>query len=104
MAKKRIAVIGTGYLGKLHARVLSEMPNIEFVGFVERDDTAAAEIMEKHQAKRFGSVEAIAPHIDGAVIATPTISHFDVATTLIDAGCDLMIEKPITSTIEDAEK
>ena len=104
MAKKRLAVIGTGYLGKLHARVLSEMPNIDFVGFVERDDAAAAEIIEKHKTKRFDSVEAIAPHIDGAVIATPTTSHFDVAMTLIDSGCDLMIEKPITSTVEDAEK
>lgn len=104
MSKPALCVIGTGYLGKLHARVLSQMPNVEVVGFVERDDAAASEIEQTLGLKRFESVEAIAPHVQGAVIATPTTTHFDVAMQLLEAGCDLMIEKPITSTVADAKE
>jgi predicted dehydrogenase len=104
VSKPALCVIGTGYLGKLHARVLSQMENVDVVGFVERDDTAAADIEQTLGLRRFRAVEEIAPHVQGAVIATPTTTHFEVAMQLLEAGADLMIEKPITSTVEDARE
>lgn len=100
----RIGVVGTGYLGRLHARVLTEIPHAQMVGFVEPNDAIAAEVESALKITRYPNVAALARDVHCAVVATPTTSHFDVASQLLDAGCDVMIEKPITSTIEEARK
>jgi predicted dehydrogenase len=102
--KTRVGIVGTGYLGRLHARVLTEIPEIEAVGFVEKDDATAAGVESTLGLRRFPSVEALAREVEACVVATTTTSHADVATTLIESGCDVMIEKPITSTVEDARR
>lgn len=100
----KVGVIGTGYLGRLHARILTEIPGATMVGFVEPNDDIANEIASTLSIKRFDSVEALAKKIDCAIVATPTSSHFEVASQLIDAGCDVMIEKPITATVDEANR
>lgn len=100
----RVGVIGTGYLGRLHARVLTEMPEATVVGFVERNDDVAAEISANLKLTRIASVAELARGIDCAVVATPTTSHYEVARELIEAGCDVLIEKPITATADEARK
>ena len=100
----RVGVVGTGYLGRLHARILTEMPEANVIGFVERDDAIAVGIAETLKIKRFDSVAALAREIDCAVVATPTTTHFDVARELLEAGCDVMVEKPITATVEEARR
>jgi predicted dehydrogenase len=100
----RAGVVGTGYLGALHARILTEIPAARMVGFVEPNDEVANAVTAQHGLKRFDSVAALAKEIDCAVVATPTITHFEVAHELIEAGCDVMIEKPITVTANDAQR
>lgn len=100
----RVGVVGTGYLGRLHARVLTEMPEAEVAGFVEPNDAIAAEVGAKLRLKRIASVAELAKQIDCAVVATPTAAHFGVACELIEAGCDVMVEKPITSTVSEAKR
>ncbi|MEA2415139.1 MAG: hypothetical protein QOI58_1796 [Thermoanaerobaculia bacterium] len=100
----RVGVVGTGYLGRLHARILTEMPEADVIGFVEPDDSIAADIAETLKIKRFASVASLAHEIDCAVVATPTTTHFDVARELLEAGCDVMVEKPITPTVDDARR
>ncbi|HEX8252533.1 MAG TPA: Gfo/Idh/MocA family oxidoreductase [Thermoanaerobaculia bacterium] len=100
----KVGVVGTGYLGRLHARVLSETPEATFVGFVEPNDAIAAEVESSLGLKRFESVAALAKEIDGAVVATPTTSHFAVASELLAAGVDVMVEKPITATVDEAQR
>jgi predicted dehydrogenase len=100
----RIGVVGTGYLGRLHARILTEMPEADVVGFVEPDDAIAADITDTLKIERFDSVASLAREIDCAVVATPTTTHFDVARELLEAGCDVMVEKPITPSVEDARR
>jgi len=100
----RAGVIGTGYLGALHARILTEIPTASMVGFVEPNDETANAVAAKHNLKRFDSVAALAKEIDCAVVATPTVTHFDVTRELIEVNCDVMIEKPITPTAEDAQR
>jgi predicted dehydrogenase len=100
----RVGIVGTGYLGRLHARILTEMPEADVIGFVEPDDAIAADIAETLKLKRYESVAAVAREIDCAIVATPTTTHFDVARELLEAGCDVMVEKPITPTVEDARR
>jgi predicted dehydrogenase len=80
------------------------MAEAEVIGFVEPDDAIAADIAETLKLKRFDSVAALAREIDCAVVATPTTTHFDVARELLEAGCDVMVEKPITPTVDDARR
>ncbi len=100
----RVGVVGTGYLGRLHARVLSETPEANVIGFVEPNDAVAAQVESDLKLKRFDSVAALAREIECAVVATPTTTHFEVAHELLDAGVDVMIEKPITATVEEAQR
>ena len=99
----RVGVIGTGYLGRLHARVLTEMPEAKVVGFVELRDDVAGEVTTNLKLKRFGSVAALAKEVDCAVVATPTTTHHDVARELLEAGVDVLIEKPVTPSVEEAQ-
>ena len=100
----RVGVVGTGYLGRLHARILTELPEATAAGFVEVKDEVANEVVTNLQLKRFDSVAAMAKEVDCAVIATPTTTHYGVASELLEAGVDVMIEKPITPTVEDAQR
>ena len=102
MDKVRIGVVGTGYLGRLHARVLTEMPEVNVVGFVEPRDAVADEVEANLKIRRFASVDELEEHVECAVVATTTDKHYEVAKSLLKAGCDVMIEKPITSTVDDA--
>jgi predicted dehydrogenase len=103
-AKIRIGVVGTGYLGRLHARVLTEMPEVDVAGFVEKKDATAAEVSQSLGLRRFESVADLVKEIDCAVVATPTTTHFDVARELIEAGCDVLVEKPITANVDEARR
>ncbi|HEX2061024.1 MAG TPA: Gfo/Idh/MocA family oxidoreductase, partial [Thermoanaerobaculia bacterium] len=100
----RAGIVGTGYLGRLHARVLTETPDIEVAGFVEPSDAVAAEIESSLTIKRFDSIAALAKAVDCAVVATPTSAHYDVARELLEAGVDVMVEKPITATPDEAKR
>jgi predicted dehydrogenase len=102
--KSRVGVVGTGYLGRLHARVLTEMPEAEVVGFVDTNDAIAGEIAETLRIRRFDSVAALAREVECAVVATPTTTHFDVARELIEAGRDVLVEKPITAEVDEGRK
>lgn len=100
----RAAVIGTGSLGRNHARVLTEMPDVQIVGFVDANEATCGEVESALKLKRYPSVAAIAKEIDCAVVATPTTTHFEVASELLAAGCDVLVEKPITSTVDEARR
>lgn len=99
-----MGVVGTGYLGRLHARILTEMPEVVAVGFVEPNDDIAADIAANLKLKRYPSVADLAKEVDAAVVATPTTLHFEVAKQLLESGCDVMIEKPITATVDEARR
>jgi predicted dehydrogenase len=104
MEKTKVGVVGTGYLGRLHTRVLTEMPEVDVAGFVESRDETAAEIVSAFGLRRFASVAEMVEHVESAVVATTTTHHAEVAEELLRGGCDVMIEKPITSTLEEARR
>ncbi|HUP66393.1 MAG TPA: Gfo/Idh/MocA family oxidoreductase [Thermoanaerobaculia bacterium] len=100
----RVGVIGTGFLGRLHARVLTEMPEVEVVGFVDPDAAAASEVEKTLGLRRFPDLVSLGREIDAAVVASTTTAHAENACALMEAGCDVLIEKPVTSTVDAAEE
>lgn len=102
--RTRVGIVGTGYLGRLHARILTEMPEAEVIGFVEPNDEIAAEVGNSLGLRRFAGTGELAREVECAVVATPTTTHLEVASELIEAGCDVMVEKPIAATVEDARR
>jgi predicted dehydrogenase len=103
----RTGIVGCGYLGKHHARILSELPLSSPVGFVETNDATARAIEEAHGAKgmvRRGSVkELLEAGAEAVVVATPTVTHGEVARELLDGGADVLVEKPMTATLAEAD-
>lgn len=105
--KVRTGLVGCGYLGKHHARILSELPLSQPVGFVETNDAAAKAIEEAHGAAgmvRRGSIrELLEEGATAVVVATPTVTHGEVAAQLLDGGADVLVEKPMTATLAEAD-
>jgi predicted dehydrogenase len=96
------AVVGTGHLGRHHVRILAGMAGVRCLGAFDADRERLIRITGEHGVPALASVEA-AGEADAVVVATPTVSHFDVARTLLEAGCHVMVEKPIAATVAEAE-
>lgn len=103
MTPIRTAVIGVGHLGKYHARICAESPAIELVGVVDADASTAAEVAALYDVPAYTSVEDVIPHITAAHVVVPTDAHFTVTSQLLEAGVHVLLEKPMTSTVEEAD-
>ncbi|BCB95364.1 UDP-N-acetylglucosamine 3-dehydrogenase [Dissulfurispira thermophila] len=103
-----IGVIGTGYLGQHHARIYSELGselgNVRLVGVVDADINRAKEVSNKYGCDAFSDYKAIINKVDALSIVTPTTMHYQMALDCIKAGKDILIEKPITVTVEEANE
>mgnify|MGYP005852006949 FL=1 len=102
--KFRCGVIGTGYLGQHHARIYAALEETELVGIVEADDARAQEICGLYSCKRFGSPEQLAEQCDAVSVVVPTDKHCAVAVPLLQGGCHLLIEKPLCTSLAEAEE
>jgi len=100
----KIGVIGTGSMGKNHARVCSELEKVELIGIADVDKVTAKKVAERFGTKSFFDYKEIIPQIDAAIIATPTFTHHKIAMDLIDNGKHVLVEKPICDSIEKAEE
>ena len=90
----RVAVIGAGAFGCNHVRVVGENPRAQLVGVVDTDPSRAT----------VSSIEEIIGKVDAAIVAVPTSAHAEVACRLLHAGIDVLVEKPIAGTLEDADR
>lgn len=100
----KAGVLGAGHLGKIHLKLLNQSEKYELVGFFDADTKAAALIADEFGYKAFPSMEALIEASDVVDVVTPTIHHFNCAEKVVTAGKHLFIEKPITQTVEEAEK
>jgi predicted dehydrogenase len=100
----RLAVIGIGHQGKLHIRFLRDMEGVQLSLLVDRDPERAAQANVETRVSTSTSFREHMDSFDAAVIAVPTIDHFEIASELMEAGKHVLIEKPVTVTVEDAEK
>jgi UDP-N-acetylglucosamine 3-dehydrogenase len=100
--KIKIALVGLGRMGRNHLRVLRETPGFELAAVVDAAASPPADlggVPFLRATKELSGVDCTA-----ALVATPTATHFDIASELVDAGKDLLVEKPITSTHEQGEQ
>jgi predicted dehydrogenase len=102
--KVKCGVAGVGSLGQHHARIYAALPNVEFMGIFEADDARAAEICARHGCQRYATLEELGAACDAVSVVVPTDKHERVALPLLAQGCHLLIEKPITATLEEAER
>ena len=100
----RCGVIGTGYLGQHHARIYAVLEETELVGIVESDDAKADEICGLYGCERFESAAKLAEACDAVSVVVPTDKHCDVAVPLLEGGCHLLIEKPLCTSLAEAEQ
>lgn len=104
MQKIKVGVVGTGSIGKNHARVLSELPDVDFVAVLEPNEVTAKEMTERFGVRAVGTLEEFASLVDAATIATPTPTHFPIAKQLLECGKHCLVEKPITENTSDAKE
>ena len=100
----RVGVIGTGSMGRNHARIFGEMPGVKFTAVLDSRADVAAEIAGKYGAQPVADLDAFAAQIDAATVATPTVTHFEIARSLLDRGKHVLVEKPFTETPEQARE
>ncbi len=102
--KVKVAVIGVGYLGKFHAKIYSEHPDVELIGVVDARVENAQQIASQYSTTPYTSYEDVINEIDAVSIVVPTTYHYDVAMPFIEAGVQILLEKPIAATVEQAEQ
>lgn len=99
-----VGVIGVGYLGQHHARIYSELDNVRLAAVVDLDMEKAGEIAERYGCTAYRDYRDVLHRVDALSIVTPTTMHYEIAMDCIRAGRDVLIEKPVATTIEDADK
>ncbi len=104
MPKHRLAVVGAGAFGRNHCRVIHESARAELVAVVDTDAARAAESASLYQALALTNAADLAGHVDAAIVAVPTVSHAQVACPLLEAGIDLLVEKPIAPDAASAAR
>ena len=98
----RVGVVGAGYFGRFHANHYTKNPDAKLVAVVDADGTRAKQVADEFGAEAVTDHRQILDKVDAVSIAVPTPLHFDVARELIEAGLHVLIEKPITDTVESA--
>ncbi|HEY4310243.1 MAG TPA: Gfo/Idh/MocA family oxidoreductase [Pirellulales bacterium] len=102
MKPVNVAVVGVGHLGRIHARIISGLPEFHLVGLVDPVPENLSQATNDFHAPGFRDPRELPDGIDAAIIATPTRFHHQVATELMARGMHLLIEKPLASTYPEA--
>ena len=99
-----VAVVGVGSLGQHHARIYSEMPGAELVAVIDRDQARAEEIAARCGCLALNDLRDIPEKVEAASIAVPTVDHCETGLELLGRGINVLVEKPIAVSIEEAGK
>ena len=98
----RVAVVGCGHLGKIHARLINQNPAAELVAVVDPVEHARQQVANEQGCQAIADWEDAARMVDAAIIATPTQTHHEIAAGMIARGVHTLIEKPVTQTTDQA--
>jgi predicted dehydrogenase len=102
--KLRVGVVGVGYLGRFHAEKFSMMEDVDLVGVVDVDKTQSEEIAKIFHTKALQDYKDLFGRVDAVSIVTPTPEHFLISKGFLEHDVDVMIEKPITTAVDQAEE
>ena len=101
--KLRVGVVGVGYLGRFHTLIYSRMDNVELVG-VSDSDLQQAEQVAAEAGTRVLSIEDMLDQVDAVSIVVPTTLHLEIARPFLQKGVHMLLEKPISSTVEEGRE
>src|SRR5262245_5636874 len=104
MSKLRLAVIGVGHLGQIHARLLRQVEGAELVGIVDPIDAARAAVAAELNVAAYADHTPLLGRIDAAIIAAPSRLHHSVGLNLLQHGIHVFVEKPMTLNVGDADE
>ncbi len=104
MSRLRLAVVGAGHLGRFHARIAASLPDTRLVAVVDPLAQARQQVAAETGAKPVADFRELIGLADAAIVATPTTMHFDVARELLLGGIHVLVEKPITTTVAEAQE
>jgi predicted dehydrogenase len=99
----RVAVVGVGHLGRHHARIAASLPGARLSGVLDRKPDRAAEVAREFGGRVLPDLDAVAAESDAVVVATPTVSHAEIARALLARGRDVLVEKPMAASVEEAD-
>jgi len=104
MDKIRAGVVGVGYLGKFHAEKFAAAEHAELVGVVDTDPEQADSIANKHGTRALTDYRELLGRVDAVSIVVPTPQHYEIAKAFLENGVDVLVEKPMTTTIAEADE
>jgi predicted dehydrogenase len=99
----RVGVIGVGYLGQHHARIYSQLPGVTLIGVADTVRERADEVAKAARTKAFYDPQALLDQVDAVSIVVPTVSHYEAASLFLKKGVHVMLEKPMTQTLSEAD-
>jgi predicted dehydrogenase len=103
MKKIRCAVIGVGYLGRFHAQKYQHSPHVDLVAVCDQQSTIAHAVAEELHVPCYTDYRALFGKVDAVSIAAPTLQHYTIARDCIEQGIHVLVEKPITQTVAEAQ-
>lgn len=103
MSRLKIAVVGCGHLGSIHARLLAARTDVELVAVVDPVPESRQRVAEAYGCRALAEPQELCGVADAVVVAAPTYLHAAVSVPLLEAGLDLLIEKPIAATVAEAQ-
>jgi predicted dehydrogenase len=104
MKKLRLGVVGVGYLGKFHAEKYAGMEHVDLVGVVDTQRSLADGVASRFGTRPFYNHQDLIGKVDAVSIAVPTPEHFAVSRNFLENDIDVLIEKPITTSLEEADE
>ncbi len=103
MKKLKVGVVGTGHMGEFHAKVYSELPNVELACVVDIIEERAKKVASQYYTKPYTDYRDIYDKVDAVSIAVPTNLHYKIALDFLNSGKHILLEKPMTTDISEAE-
>lgn len=104
MPPLKTAVVGAGYLGKFHAQKYAQLPDSELVAVCDVNTDIARAVATEHGVPVLSDLHHLLDQVDAVSIVVPTQKHYDVARVFLEHGIHVLLEKPITSTVEQAQQ
>ncbi len=104
MRKLKIGIVGTGHLGKFHLKLLKEIPQADLLGVYDINKETAFKISNEFGTKSFSDLEEMLDNVDAVSIVATTSAHWELIKKAFEKNVHVFVEKPITSTIEQAEE
>lgn len=99
----KTAVIGVGRMGQHHCRIYSSLRQVHLVGIYDVDSQVASDISNRYDVPAFNQLDELLDQVDAVSIATPTPTHFDLVMRCLDCGIHVLVEKPLTDSLAQAE-